>query len=291
MVWTGDTMQIHLSKPGGQKEGPYTLEQIKQDLAANKYRDTDYWAWHEGLPEWVPLYSLPGIATSGDSTLAAAAAPQPEEVAVPSQPGAAAPDAAAATVSAGRAPAELQHAPPQARAAAAPGAPTAAKPNVEEAVAPAQRPTVSLGPSTAEDSAAPASPAAEPQEEPPTLGQQVPSGMSSSALEEIFLFTTGDGPSAWQSPVVAQMLKEIIGEDLSTLHLDVSRDVVARCAVDELLTPDGSISEAVWHAMAAHQPDLVQQARDGLHRICVRIFRIEADTTVVLVLFYNKQKL
>ena len=41
MVWTGDTMQIHLSKPGGQKEGPYTLEQIKQDLAANKYRDIE----------------------------------------------------------------------------------------------------------------------------------------------------------------------------------------------------------------------------------------------------------
>ena len=291
MVWTGDTMQIHLSKPGGQQEGPYTLEQINQDLAANKYLDTDYWAWHEGLPEWVPLYSLPGITRSADSTLAAAAVPQPKEVAVPSQPGAASPNVAAATLSAGPAPADPQHAPPQARAAAVPSAPAGAKPKVEEAVAPAQRQTMPQGRSTAEDSAAPASPAAEPQEEPPTLGQQVSSGMSSAALEEIFLFTTGDGPSAWQSPVVAQRLKEIIGEDLSTLRLDVSRDVVARCAVDELLKPDGSISEAVWHAMAALRPGLVQQARDRLYRICVRTFRIEADTTVALVLFYNKQKL
>ena len=57
----GDNMQIHLSKPGGQREGPYTLEQINRDLAALKYRDTDYWAWHEGMAEWVPLYALPGV--------------------------------------------------------------------------------------------------------------------------------------------------------------------------------------------------------------------------------------
>ena len=43
--------------------------------------------------------------------------------------------------------------------------------------------------------------------------------------------------------------------------------------------------------MAAHQPALVQQARERLQRICVRTFRIEADTVVALVLFYNKQKL
>ena len=102
------------------------------------------------------------------------------------------------------------------------------------------------------------------------------------------MFTTGDGPSAWQSPTVARMLKEIIGEDLSTLRQEVSRDVVARCAAGELLKPDGSISDAVWRAMAAHRPALVQQARERLYRICVRTFRIEADTVVALVLFYNK---
>jgi len=58
----GEIMQVYLSKPHGQREGPYKLEQIKRDLAAKKYRDTDYWAWHEGLPKWVPLYALPGVS-------------------------------------------------------------------------------------------------------------------------------------------------------------------------------------------------------------------------------------
>ena len=87
------------------------------------------------------------------------------------------------------------------------------------------------------------------------------------------------------------MFKEVIGEDLSTLREEVTRDVVARCAVGELLKPDGSVSEAVWRAMAAFRPALVQQARERLYRICVRTFRIEEDAVVALVLFYNKQKL
>jgi hypothetical protein len=206
MFSTGDIMQIHLSKPGGQREGPYTLEQIIQDLAANKYRDTDYWAWHEGLPEWVPLYLLPGIPADADSAPAA-------------------------------------------------------------------------------------TPVSEPDEESAAISRQVSSGMSASALEQIFMFTTGDGPSALQSPTVARMLKQIIGEDPDALREGIPRDVVARCAVAKLLKPDGSISEAVWRAMAAHRPAIVQQARDSLYRVCVRTFRIEADVIVAAVLFYNKQKL
>jgi hypothetical protein len=54
-------MLIHLSKPGGEREGPYSLEQINEHLAAGKYRGSDYWAWYEGLPEWVPLYSVSGV--------------------------------------------------------------------------------------------------------------------------------------------------------------------------------------------------------------------------------------
>jgi hypothetical protein len=115
--------------------------------------------------------------------------------------------------------------------------------------------------------------------------------MPASALEQIFMFTTGDGPSAWRSPTVVRMVKEITGEDLSTLRKNVPRDVVARCAVGELLKPDGAISDAVWQAMGAHRSQLVQRARDRLYRICVRSFRVEAETVVALVLFYNKQKL
>jgi hypothetical protein len=54
-------MEIHLSKPGGQREGPFTLERINASLAQNKYRDTDYWAWYEGLESWVPLHEIPGV--------------------------------------------------------------------------------------------------------------------------------------------------------------------------------------------------------------------------------------
>jgi hypothetical protein len=221
----GDTMKIHLSKPGGQNEGPYTLEQILQDLAANKYRDTDYWAWHEGLTEWVPLYALPGIAADDD------AAP----------------------------PDEIQAASP-AGSAVQPGIP-------------------------------PAAPVTEPGQESAVVRNQVSSGLPASALDQIFVFTTGDGPSAWRSPMVARMLKEIIGDDVSALREGVPRDVVARCAVGELLKPDGSISDAVWRAMDAHRPVIVQDARARLYRVCVRTFRVEADVLVVLVLFSNKQKL
>ena len=202
----GDGMQIYLCKPGGQREGPYTLEQIKRDLAANNYQDTDYWAWHEGLPEWVPLYLLPGISTDADSS--------------PASP-----------------------------------------------------------------------PVSKPEKEPAPPSPQVSSDMPAGALEQIFMFTTGDGPPLLQSPTVARMLKEIIGTDPEALGDGISRDVVARCAATELLKPDGSISDAVWRAMATHRPTLVQQAREKLYHVCIRTFRIEADVLVALVLFYNKQKL
>jgi hypothetical protein len=282
---TGDIMQIHLSRPGGGREGPYTLEQIKKDLAAHKYRDTDYWAWHEGLTEWVPLYSLPGISASDDSAPPVVAAPQPKALITPAKPKAAARDAAATPVSAVPARAEPRPALPEARLTPTPAAPAAAGPEPEEVTAPAGSPAISP-----RDSAT-RTPAALPEEEPVAVSHQVSSGMSASALEQVFMFTTGDGHSAWQSPTVARMFNEIIGEDLGTLREEVSRDVIARCAVGELLKPDGSVSDAVWRAMAAHRPALVQQARERLYRICVRTFRIEGDAIVALVLFYNKQKL
>ena len=61
-------MQIYLAKPGGPRQGPYTVEQINADLAARKYRDDDFWAWHYGLPQWVPLYSVGGISGAADTT-------------------------------------------------------------------------------------------------------------------------------------------------------------------------------------------------------------------------------
>lgn len=146
-------------------------------------------------------------------------------------------------------------------------------------------------PAVAGPAAPPAAPVPEPEAEPVAGRAQVASGMPAGALEQVFMFTTGDGPSAWQSPTVARMLKEIVGEELSALREDVERDVVAHCAVSQLLKPDGSISDSVWGAMAAHRPTLIQQAKERLYRVCVRTFRIEAEMIVALVLFYNKQKL
>ena len=287
----GDTMQIHLSKPGGQREGPYTLEQIIQGLASKKYRDTDYWAWHEGLAEWVPLYALPGVPAAANSAPPAAAAPQPNEAATPAKPDGASPDAAAAMVSVVPPRAHPQPAPTKAAATAASVAPVVARPEPEAAV-PLSEPR-EASPETAAAAATGASgpTAAEPEEGLTAASHQVSSGMAASALEQVFMFTSGDGPSAWQSPTVTRMLQAIIGEDPGALRQDVPRDVVARCAVSELLKPDGSNSEAVWRAMAIHRPAIVQQARERLYRICVRTFRIEADAVVALVLFYNKQKL
>ena len=266
----GDNIQIHLSRPGGRQEGPYTLEQINRDLAAKKYRDTDYWAWHEGLTDWVPLYALPGVLASAASPAPPAATPTPKQAAIPARPQVIAPDGIPAAVS---------------------PVPIAAAPGPEAVPAPASPRELSPADEDAAVTPAPAATAPEPEEGPAAAHPQVSSGMPSSALEHIFVFTTGVGPAVWQSPALARMLKEIIGEDLGAMCQNIQRDVVAECDIGDLLRPDGKVSEGVWRAMSAHRPTLVQQARDRLHRVCVRTFRIEADTVVALVLFYNKQKL
>lgn len=303
----GDNRQIHLSRPGGQPEGPFTLDQINRDLAAKKYRDTDYWAWHESLPEWVPLYSLPGVSATATATPPPAATPAPKLATAPLKPPPEAQDVSPAGISmspttASPVPKVVTASPkPQAKAqfvspAAASPAPTTASPPPKAVTAPA--PVKELSPADAAAVVAPA-PAAvapepgapEPEAEPGAGRSQVSSGMPFAGLEHLFVFTTGEGPTAWQSPTVARMLGEIIGADLGAIRQNIRRDVVGECGIGELLRPDGSISDAVWRAMTAHQPALVQQARDRLYRVCVRTFRIEADAVVAVVLFYNKQKL
>ena len=189
------------------------------------------------MAEWVPLYDLPGVVTTGAAAAAAVATPAPDEVTTPANPQVLPVDNPAAEV------------------------PTGAR-----ATAP------------------------EPETGPVPVPPPVSSGMPFPALEHIFLFTTGEGPAAWDSPTVGRMLEEIIGEGLSAIRQNITRDVVAKCAIGGLLRDDGSISDAVWRAMAAHRPALVQQAREREYRICIRTFRIEANALVVLVLFYNKAK-
>src|ERR1700693_1953288 len=66
---TESAMEIYLIKSGGQKEGPFSLAEINHQLAAKRYKDTDYWAWHSGLTEWVPLYDLPGVVSVDETAV------------------------------------------------------------------------------------------------------------------------------------------------------------------------------------------------------------------------------
>ncbi len=268
MLWAmDDTLHIHLSKPGGQREGPYSLAQINRDLASRKYRDTDYWAWHEGLTEWVPLYAVAGVITSSQPAPRAGAVPEPAEAAATASPPALL--RPAAVTPAPVPPAALE---PAAAATADAGA---AAP--ESAAADAM--TASAAPSTDLDKAViPAPP-------------QIASGMPFSALEQIFVFTTGDGPAVWESSMAIRMLEGITGEKLDTIREAVARDVFGRCDIGQRLRRDGTIPESAWRAMWSLKPDLVQEAQKGAHRVCVRTFPVETGDVVAVFLFYNKQKL
>jgi hypothetical protein len=54
-------MEIHIQRDG-QQMGPYTLEQINEYLVQGALLATDS-AWHEGLPQWVPLNEIAGVVS------------------------------------------------------------------------------------------------------------------------------------------------------------------------------------------------------------------------------------
>jgi len=241
-------MNIHLSKPGGQREGPFTVEQINRALAAKKYQDTDYWAWHEGLTEWVPLHSVPGITPaagmlrSQSSEREVTGSGQPAETEVMS---AVASDTAAVSC------------------AVAPAVETAPPPETEDA----------------------------PEETSPPLREQLSSGMQFAALEEILMLTMGEGQSTSRSEVTTAMLEAVTGEELQTVRQQVPRRVLAHCDFLGKLREGGPLPETAWRALAKLNPQLVQQAREGLFRVCVRSYPVETGEMASLFFFYNKQKL
>ena len=55
-------MQVSLNRDG-QQMGPYTVEQINEYLAQGSLLPTDY-AWHEGLPDWVPITQISGVGSA-----------------------------------------------------------------------------------------------------------------------------------------------------------------------------------------------------------------------------------
>jgi hypothetical protein len=290
--------KIYLAKPGGQREGPYTLEQINHDLATKKYRDDDFWAWHEGLPSWMPLYSLPGV--SGKAATVAVPEAERRPVAPKTEPRVVAkveaqPAASATASTASKAEVERESEALNAEAAAS----EVGDPPVAEFRTGAPKPAAAwthIAESEPEPRRAEAAtaPAAEP--EPDSPATFVPASMSSgkpfSALEQIFILTTGEGPSAFPSDVTTARLVEAVGETLDNIRSKVPVDVIGRADAAVLKAiRSGSIPDSAWRALFAIKPAIAQQAQDGAYHLCVRAFPAEPNEAVALFLFYNKQKL
>lgn len=261
-------MKIHLSKPGGQREGPFTVEQINCDLAAKKYQDTDYWAWHEGLSDWVPLHSVPGVSIGAGSTGAMGAT------------------GGRVDLKGGGDTVVLEH----------PSVPSSTTFSTARGNEPARQAdagdTLVLEPEPmpTPETLVSAQPAPELEEIPPSLQQQLFSGMPFSALEHLFILTTGEGQAGSHSEVTRGMLEAVTGEELGTVRHHVPRHVITQCSFLEKLRGGGAIPEAACRAVARFNPEIVQQAREGLYRICVRSFPIETGDMVTLFLFYRKQE-
>lgn len=425
-------MQIYLAKPGGQKEGPFTLEEINRDIASRKYSYNDYWAWHEGLPQWMPLHSVPGITAKPGSGVPAAptpapsrpapqkpspivgtkpspssaAASQPAKVPTPvkvattgrvkpiapvrpaesaaassttgekadkplsvSKPGPAIPvqgkpatpavserespqpatpskPVVVKLASKGSTPPET-HTPVPAKpatskptpvvvakatpttppvsspqpvpssAAPQPTADTAAKSGAEALVsAPATSvepaPEIDSQPSVAGSTPASA-PSAEPpspsqpaadlplepaagegttdtEEEPTPLKLEGPSGLPFSALEQVFVFTTGEGRTVFESAKVAEVVQDAVGEPLSDVRQRIPMDVVGHADVGVQVLIDGSVPEKAWRAMNAIKPAIAEKAQAGLYEVCIRPFSVENNDVVALFLFYDALK-
>jgi len=68
-------MEIHIAR-NGQQFGPYSLEEVRRQLAAGRMLPTDL-AWKEGAPGWVPLAVLLGETTPPAGAPPAFAGPPP----------------------------------------------------------------------------------------------------------------------------------------------------------------------------------------------------------------------
>jgi len=55
-------MQIHIGRDG-QRLGPYSLEEVRSQLAAGTLHDSDL-AWYEGAANWMPLSTVPGLSAA-----------------------------------------------------------------------------------------------------------------------------------------------------------------------------------------------------------------------------------
>ena len=79
----GPASEIHVNRSGTQF-GPYLLKELKDYLKAGNLRFSDM-VWFEGVPEWVPLSKIPGVA-DGLNSLGSAAPPPPKPPPAPAAP-------------------------------------------------------------------------------------------------------------------------------------------------------------------------------------------------------------
>src|SRR5205085_927029 len=93
---------------------------------------------------------------------------------------------------------------------------------------PAEKSKANLGPSAA-DTSVMAKKAPSPEPKKAVAGEsaksQLGSGMPLEALEQIFLFTDGEGPDAMRSPFTSALLEEVIGATLESLRDQVTKSV------------------------------------------------------------------
>jgi hypothetical protein len=273
-------MQIYLAKPGGQKEGPFTLDQINRDLAAKKYGGNDYWAWYEGLPSWMPLHSLPGVTGKAPPVVPAAAPGPVQPSAPPKAVQAPPPKAAAPVVTAPIAIAPVAAAPVS--TAPVSTAPVAAEPAKKAAEPP--KPVVIASAQPAPATPAPASELADPA----ALLETAPSGLPFSALDQIFIFTSGEGRSVFESQLANQKLEDTVGEKVDKIRESVQVNVVGRVDAGVEMMQDDSIPDKAWRAITAVKPDVAEQAKAGAYQFCVRTLLSENNDVITLLLFYKK---
>jgi hypothetical protein len=330
--------KIYLARPGAQKEGPFTIEQINHDLATKKISDTDFWAWHEGLPAWTPLYSVAGVSAKAwvapdakPQRITTKSSPVSKDTLATLEPRVTSLETVSVAVSSGREvnakvapvvriePEEVKSRNATVEPAKKPisvEAPftfvTKSEPETleekvktqavltfpkeESAVAFEAAPLLAPRAETPPADRALCESTAEPADALPDCSQlfatpSMSSGKPFAALEQVFVFTSGQGPSAIKSRVTIAMLIEAVGQKFDDIRTKVPLDVIGGTAEAVLEAfRAGSIPGSAWRAMARIKPSITQQAQDGVYHLCVRTFPLESKDLVALFLLYNKQK-
>jgi len=74
-------MQVHIDR-GGQRFGPYSVEQVNSHLAEGTILPTDL-GWTDGMTDWVPVTQVAGVTFADAAATAAVPPPTPAPTAAP----------------------------------------------------------------------------------------------------------------------------------------------------------------------------------------------------------------